>query len=55
MKTIILNDLEIKKLLDLISQNNELYEIENWSISNLDAFREIGTEFITILHKHLND
>lgn len=55
MKTIILNDSEVKKLLELISQNNELYEIENWSISDLDAFREIGTQFISILQEHFND
>jgi hypothetical protein len=53
MKTIILTESEVKKLLELNSQNNELYEIENWSINDLDAFRELGTEFISILQKHL--
>lgn len=55
MKTIILNNSEVKMLRELISQNNELYEIQNWSINDLDAFREIGTEFISILKEHLND
>jgi hypothetical protein len=55
MKTIIINDSELKRLLELITHNDTLYEIDNWSISDLDAFREIGTEFISILQKQLND
>jgi len=49
MKTIELTEQDFAKLQKLIQQHNELYEIENWKINDLDAFREICTETIQLL------
>lgn len=53
MKTINLTDDEVNRLIELANENNSLNELENWTITDLDNFREIGSEFINILQKYL--
>lgn len=49
MKTLILKEKELIKMQELIKSFDDLYEIENWTIEDLDEFRIIGTEIIKIL------
>jgi len=49
MKTLIFKEKEIIKMQELIKNFEDLYEIENWTIEDLDKFRVIGTEIIKIL------
>jgi hypothetical protein len=54
MKDINLSDEDIQNLQRLKIEFDELYEVNTWTIDDLDGFREIGTEFISILSKYLN-
>ncbi len=54
MKTISFNEREISELEKLINNFDQLYQIENWTIDDLDEFREIGSEIIQILKEKIN-
>jgi|AntAceMinimDraft_17_1070374.scaffolds.fasta_scaffold00511_9 hypothetical protein len=55
MKKLEITDIDYKKIINLIKKNDELYEIENWTIDDLNAFRIIGTKLINLINEYINN